>query len=350
MKGLFALLGIFIIPLYGQEIIQQRPIIPAGQLKILERVDFWELPSIKTEVAIAKDRRIAQIERKKGMCYLYLISKGAKRLIAQAQRIYHPVFSPDGSKMAYGFRTERKAKGQIGIVDLQTGKKRIIHQEGKNVGWVSLSSSGDSVAYGVESKEAEFKRRKYHIEICPTWEDNPWVVLKGNVPIWSPKSDKIAYTRIEYEGIRGVPYIWVYDLKTKRSLKLKNSKGGGGMDLRWSPTGEKIADSIEGIIIFDLESGDTVRIGKFEDHSPTWSPDGSKLAFVRPYLTEKGELLNEDIFVVNEDGSDLRNLTTTPDVIENRPIWLSPNEILVRAESRKGIQIEILKLNQWKRR
>ena len=122
------------------------------------------------------------------------------------------------------------------------------------------------------------------------------------------------------------------------------------MDLRWSPTGEKIADSIEGIIIFDLESGDTVRIGKFEDHSPTWSPDGSKLAFVRPYLTEKGELLNEDIFVVNEDGSDLRNLTTTPDVIENRPIWLSPNEILVRAESRKGIQIEILKLNQWKRR
>ena len=122
------------------------------------------------------------------------------------------------------------------------------------------------------------------------------------------------------------------------------------MDLRWSPIGVKIADSIEGIIIFDLESGDTVRIGKFEDHSPTWSPDGSKLAFVRPYLTEKGELLNEDIFVVNADGSDLRNLTTTPDVIENRPIWLSPNEILVRAESRKGIQIEILKLNQWKRR
>jgi TolB protein len=50
------------------------------------------------------------------------------------------------------------------------------------------------------------------------------------------------------------------------------------------------------------------------DTAPAWSPDGRKIAFRRG-------LLVGDIFVVNADGSNVRNLTRTPKLDERQPAW-----------------------------
>ncbi len=60
---------------------------------------------------------------------------------------------------------------------------------------------------------------------------------------------------------------------------------------------------------------------------PEWSPNGEVLAFA-------GADFRDDIYVVNADGSELRNLTNTPDVDEASPAW-SPDGTqiaFVRAE------------------
>lgn len=53
-------------------------------------------------------------------------------------------------------------------------------------------------------------------------------------------------------------------------------------------------------------------------HSPTWSPDGSKILFSS---SDSGQFGQYDVYVINVDGSGLRNLTNTPTTYEFGPSW-----------------------------
>ena len=61
----------------------------------------------------------------------------------------------------------------------------------------------------------------------------------------------------------------------------------------------------------------TDRVGA---HKPQFSPDGSRILFMCA-LTDPDGHYNEDICVINADGTNLVNLTNTPDALENWPSW-----------------------------
>ena len=66
--------------------------------------------------------------------------------------------------------------------------------------------------------------------------------------------------------------------------------------------------------------------------SPAWSPDGSRIAF------SSGGRTHEEIWVVNADGSDLRQVTHPSRVYDQQPQW-SPNGkrlVLQRVDPRTG--------------
>ena len=96
----------------------------------------------------------------------------------------------------------------------------------------------------------------------------------------------------------------------------------------WSPDGKKIAfvSDKEGtnivpnaIYVMNTDGQDIRRltytdIGSFVSSFPSWSPNGKKLAF-HSYRDR-----NHDIYVMNADGSEQKNLTNNP-AYNNHPFW-----------------------------
>jgi Tol biopolymer transport system component len=91
---------------------------------------------------------------------------------------------------------------------------------------------------------------------------------------------------------------------------------------RWSPDGNDIISETthgtlfvvhpdgSGLSMIRLQTG-TTRYFAFE---PAWSPDGTKIVFC---MSINGQ---EDIYTANADGSDVQQITNTPD-FENGPDW-----------------------------
>jgi actin-like ATPase involved in cell morphogenesis len=70
------------------------------------------------------------------------------------------------------------------------------------------------------------------------------------------------------------------------------------------------------------------------DADPAWSPDGSRIAFRRrvPNGTIDG---NEDVFVMNADGSDARAIASAP-AADFKPVWSPDNKNLLIISNRKS--------------
>jgi Tol biopolymer transport system component len=57
------------------------------------------------------------------------------------------------------------------------------------------------------------------------------------------------------------------------------------------------------------------------ESNPVWSPDGTKIAFVRHSDAEGDRELGTEIYVINADGSGLRNLTDDPAASDRDPVF-----------------------------
>lgn len=91
---------------------------------------------------------------------------------------------------------------------------------------------------------------------------------------------------------------------------------------RWSPDGQSIiSETTHGTLFVVHPDGSSLSMIRLETGTPsyfafqpTWSPDGTKIAFC---MFIDGQ---EDIYTANADGSDVRNVTDTPD-FEDGPDW-----------------------------
>ncbi len=97
-------------------------------------------------------------------------------------------------------------------------------------------------------------------------------------------------------------------------------------DPTWSPDGSRIAFAGSpggpfGIYVLDIATGDATLVPGTDEISvgnPTWSPDGSRIAFEARDGTKPEQW---DIYSVRLDGSELTNLTRTPNYWETMPTW-----------------------------
>lgn len=124
--------------------------------------------------------------------------------------------------------------------------------------------------------------------------------------------------------------------------------GDGGQDPVFSPSGAQIAYTLRGIAIADGDGGGSHVILGDQNHAttnplghyleqngePSWAPGGTRLAFSRRARTDtivcdpappacsggKTDTAT-DVFTMNPDGTDIRQLTSTPAVDEVDPSY-----------------------------
>lgn len=105
-------------------------------------------------------------------------------------------------------------------------------------------------------------------------------------PAWHPSGEKLAYNSFR-EDRDGFPRIYEMDLRTGRERMLNPGRAGQQMTPAYHPNGREIAFALvggerKGIFSYDWERNcclTQVQGGRWEDLSPSFSPDGNWLAF-----------------------------------------------------------------------
>ena len=197
-------------------------------------------------------------------------------------------------------------------------------------------------------------------------------------PAWSPDGSKIAFTsnrdrdpnicvpytdyshynnylKLKYQKPENQTEIYVMDSNGSNIKRLTHDSRKSGHPT-WSPDGSKIAfGSLRGIRIMNSDGSDIKIIDKKHkgtfDHS--WSPDGSKIAFSYWLIGPKGfyreDTKNYEIYTINPDGTDLKRLTNNP-AFDFDPAW-SPDGTKIafsstrHAEYHLHNQLEIYLMN-----
>src|SRR5712691_7992176 len=146
-------------------------------------------------------------------------------------------------------------------------------------------------------------------------------------PVWSPDGSKIAFrSDLDYHGFN----LYLMNADGSRIKKITNSGIVGSAT--WSPDGKRLAFSttcfnFEGnpcetdIYTVNVDGSNLTKLIGSSDaaaYSPAWSPDGTKIAFVR----ESYGAPFPSIYVMNVDGNGETRLTfTSASALDANPKW-----------------------------
>jgi Tol biopolymer transport system component len=153
---------------------------------------------------------------------------------------------------------------------------------------------------------------------------------------------KIVYSSLpdQFEATYQI-YVMDNDGSNKTPLTFPMAQQADNLEPTWSPDGTKIAftryprplpDRLPSyIIVANVQNGNQTPVtsGAWDDSNPAWSPDGTKIAFA------SGRDLNTEIYVMNADGSDPINLTNNP-ASDGNPAWSPDGTKIAFTSDRDG--------------
>lgn len=154
-------------------------------------------------------------------------------------------------------------------------------------------------------------------------------------PTWAPDASRLAYRHSTGTG---------GGLADTDTIRIVQANGSGWRDLvagsfpAWSPDGAWIA--FRGVVGVDLalikpDGSDLTPLGVRNAECPVWSPDGMKILYCRNENRSGVVSDNWEVWVMNRDGSQQRQLTDNP--ARDYPIaWSADGSRIVFYSQRDG--------------
>ncbi len=315
---------------------------------------------VQTTVAIQVLLRIIFLSERKGpedLFSMYSDGSGVTRLTTNAQADYLAI-SPDGKKVAFdskqsgGYHINVVNTDGSGLQDLTrnlvSANVPVWSPNGKHIAFLSLVSGKQQVFV----MNADGSNQK---ALTTTAADH-------NSVFWAPDSKKLLYTEDQGGGMWDIftvnsdgsnlvrltqnqafngsaEYtpdgqqivfistrnnqlfqIWIMGADGSNPTLLTNPGTASDTGFRISPDGKRIAflsnrnnNPNTGLYVMNLDGSGFAPVSSSSDYvgSFNWSPDGTKIVCMNGY----------DISVIKVDGSGEANLTNSPNVIDDIPVW-----------------------------
>jgi len=219
----------------------------------------------------------------------------------------------------------------IGILDSDRGEPL---EESLGPGFIpqaAWSPDGKSVAvdFRPAPRRAWDKTGVYTLDLDRS-DTPPLVVRDAYHFAWSPDGKKLAYVASRQKRNHPAIYISLADGSGEHRLTDPELKAD---DPAWSPDGRKFAIAVEhgihgtpqGLYVMNDDGSELKNLSGKKDHiqSPVWSPDGKRIAFL------VGKDSDTQIFIVNADGSSLRQLTNEKKSYCRHPSWSPDSKEIV---------------------
>jgi dipeptidyl aminopeptidase/acylaminoacyl peptidase len=228
-----------------------------------------------------------------------------------------------------------------------------------------LSPDGAWVAYSVTTIDSAKDKSDNDIWMT-SWDGATTIRLTSSPesessPRWSPDGRYLAFLSGRQEG-KGAQ-IWLLDRRGGEAQRITQLRGGVS-EFAWSPDSKRLilvvdeeTDSIarkdtaehktpkpividrygfkrdvagylgtkrSHLSLFEVETKKTevLTSGLDDDESPSWSPDGRMIAFVRSPIAEPDRARDSDIYVIDaRAGAAPKRLTDFPGPDDGRPSW-----------------------------
>ncbi len=264
-------------------------------------------------------------------------SPSITRLTMTNARNGQPFCSPDGEHVS--FVSNRSGSWQAWIMTVDGREQRQLTDHPDPVGWPSWSANGGRIAFYAGSDG------NYRLFSTDLERGEPMILAEIAFPSFRPTLSSNG-RRILFDGIpdASTPNHEIFELiKLTGTLRQLTMDDGYDSDARWSPDEHLIAfhsdrdgDEQYDMQIYVMNSDGTglrqLTEGPSVNRYPSWSPRGDRIV----YVSELDG--NRDIWIMNVDGSERVRLTKYPG-FDSDPVWcLSANRIIFSTDRFDGSQ------------
>ncbi|MFL5650564.1 MAG: hypothetical protein ACJ777_04720 [Chloroflexota bacterium] len=200
-----------------------------------------------------------------------------------------PVFSRDGSRIAYQHFSDIEAqRGDVIVADADGSNSLVLDSGISPIGSISWSPDSRYLAYMVDQDGDGPAKMGFVIRAVDGSTRTVIDTLPGGAwgPSWSPDGKRLA-VGVDPGGYTDL-YVVDRDGSNARKLNHIRTKEGGDSNVEWSPDGATIAfaggdpERSMSVYLVGLDGSPERLISGIDDASdPAFSPDGSRLAYVR---------------------------------------------------------------------
>lgn len=248
---------------------------------------------------------------------LWTVSLDGKKhlpFLSDANNYFSPVFSKDGSKLAY--LSNREGKTQIYVKDMASGQTARVTDVAMGPGNLSFSPDGNTLAFTMftpakqkppfslsfKPKGAKWADNAQYIDQTLFQRDGAGMKRPGNmhvylVPTFGGTPRQITFGSNDYSG----SLAWTQD--GKKVIVSANTRENKDFDVFNSD-----------LLAIDINTSEVTKLTDMTgpEGSPKMSPNGKKVAFVGFEDNGKSNQITE-LYVMNPDGSDIQRLTPNLD-------------------------------------